>query len=492
MNPLAVTLLLLAAIGSATPAQIAKGQVTLPPEVVEVLGALDRAGVVKNGGHKNPSPIEHPKIEFAKENFNVINSVGSSLARTTTKQAWEAPIHHWSALENYYAKLKRPAIVTHTQQVDISQVPIYVTEQRVEPEDLLFAYRKAENSSMHTLGRPTSQITQVPQLIDQAAPTTRPDHSMSCRSAAVSYWNKLPELALVQRLQQRLTHQVRSPGPWRDNLRDSELVSEESFCGKRNFLTTTKLRGSPVAYPSHVGVYNGEPSIETYLCAGIMVQERFVLTLASCTNASRLTVRLGEWADDDQTKKFVSPIEQVFVHPGYRNDTLEHNLALLKMSNPILYLSIPSVSPACQMPWRSLLNAEQCYFPARTIVLNEYFDADGDGETKVRKSVNMTELPIKLVAHDESECKKYTGIENYYFNHPYIICSADSFKYGLRKSLNQTDYFGSGIYCNEAGRLTLVSIMHPIPSMNSSSSALGYMDLSFYQPWMRYIYITHY
>lgn len=356
-------------------------------------------------------------------------------------------------------------------------------------------------------------------------------------------WHKLPELLLIQQQQQRVKHQQETFGAWYDHQRSKELLQEEAYCGPRNYIKlrlaapsstaiarnstatggikTGQLSSSQLArlqlglesgsqqsqlevplalgvdeYPSHMGVYNGStPTDDNFLCGATWVNERFALTLASClkgTEVAKLTLRVGEWnlnrsmgsQNQRQERPLVTrSVKQVHLFPRYHNNSLEHNLALLEFARPVEYLDTSYICPACQMQSRSSLRTSLCWTPVRNITLSEYFDPEGEGETKEKKNVHMIELPVRLIANDDVECYRQTKIEFFNFQHPNYICSADFRTADWRSKLNQTEYFGSGIYCNEGGNLSLVSMLHPIYS--NSSSAYGYMDLSYYKPWMR-------
>lgn len=360
-------------------------------------------------------------------------------------------------------------------------------------------------------------------------------------------WRKLPELLLIEQQQKRAKHQQDTFGSWYDYQRSRELLQEEAFCGPRNYVNLrlapaaaaslqARLNASvptkgqtpvspselarlsysdlnelanqadvaatltPGEYPSHMGVYNGTPPNEdNFLCSATYVHERFALTLASCLvrqgfiNQTRLFVRSNEWnlnsPNTNSTNEFqqrsmlTHQVRKIHVFPKYLNGSSEHDLALLEFDQPIDYLLMPYICPACQTQSRSSIRAHSCWAPVRNVTLSEYFDADGEGETRLKRTVNMRELPIKLIANDEVKCKEQTYKEFFNFNHPNYICSADFRLAKWRANLNQTDYFGSGIYCNEGGILSLISIVHPIHQ--NTPSAQGYMDLSYYRPWIR-------
>lgn len=499
--------------------------------------------------------------------------------RTTRRDATEEP-RYWSALENYYAKLRQSA-VSSAQQQQLGQSnnyqPIYQVIQQAEADDSLSAYRPLNTYSMSapyassglsSLISNSQQSGAKPpmvllQIVNPRQPSSDPDFGFSVHQNAapgisrtggigassillpaqpdrsqvaspydfqvksapratlpprlgsttnVGYqsptslddvvrpdsleWRKLPELLFIQQQQQRIKHQQETFGEWYDHQRSRELLQEEAYCGPRNYLANliepVQSSPRPSEYPSHMGVYNGSTEADSnYLCAATWVHDQFALTLASCLrefDVSKLVVRAGEWSafksgGANERPTALRRLEQVSVFPKYRSNSSEHDLALLKFTKPLDYLEVTPLCPACQVQSRSSIRASSCWAPVRNTTVSEYFDADGEGETKLKKSVRMLDLPVKLIAQDNNECFRQTKLEYFNFQHPNYICSAD-FKGALwRSSLNQTDYFGSGIYCNEGGNLSLVSILHPIHS--NSSSAFGFLDLSYYKPWMR-------
>lgn len=521
-------------------------------------------------------------------------SVPLESSRATRRASTEEP-RHWSALENYYQKLRQSALSNLQPALADNYQPVYQVIQQQEADDSLSAYRPLNtysapysssgtinsllSNSQQSAAKPPAFLLQL--LGSSRPPNSDPDFGFSVhhnaapgisrtggstgpvsviwspqsspaaqidRSAAASpydfqvkgssrapssplpvsltpaniggqyhsasqqddsnrasnlEWRKLPELLLIQQQQQRIKHQQETFGDWYDHQRSRELLQEEAFCGPRNYLANLVEINQPDVksgllpslepneYPSHMGVYNGSTADSNYLCAATWIHDQFALTLASCLkgmDVNRLVVRAGEWnlnknSTANEQPAITRQVEQVSVFPRYRSNSTDHDLALLKFAKPLDYLEVARLCPACQVQSRSSIRANSCWAPIRNMTVTEYFDADGDGETKERKSVRMVDLPVKLITNDNNECFRQTKMEFFNFQHPNYICSADFRGSIWRARLNQTDYFGSGIYCNEGGNLSLVSILHPIHS--NSSSAYGFLDLSYYRPWMR-------
>jgi len=504
------------------------------------------------------------------------------------------PEHHWSALENYYQKLRNSA-AQKSHETTGHQLPVYqVVEQEIHDplsdykpihsyspaatsisdiskkqsgfnsspksqafllpiiysskelpvydQDFGFSVHRRPSGISQTSGSDVTSGRSRAQKIEHVAvrPQSQSVPFSSPEDGRVKYleWRKLPELLLIQQQQQRAKHQQETFGSWYDHKRSRELLQEEAFCGPRNYISfhispvgsasggsgasanlaqleqisvglpKSNPRGAvdeptsdlnvPVAlsageYPSHMGVYNDSKTEDgTFLCSATWIHERFALTLASCVSSidrEKLIVRAGEWNlnknNTGERPMITREIKQVSIFPKYRQDHHEHNLALLEFTKPLDYLETPFVCPACQIQSRSSIRTSSCWAPVKNTTVSEYFDPEGEGETKERRVVSVVELPVRLFANDDTECYRETKVEFFNFQHPNYICSADYRLANWRARLNQTDYFGSGIYCNEGGNLSLVSIIHPIHP--NSPSTYGYLDLSYYRPWMRNI-----
>lgn len=358
---------------------------------------------------------------------------------------------------------------------------------------------------------------------------------------------KLPEYLILRQQQERARHQQELLGAWADQIRrqsygDMYLMGDDIFCGPRNYVkhhpaipgvndasslqhnlavlskinTQNQLADIPISlsageFPSHMGVFNGtEPTDDNYLCAATWIDESFALTLASCVqgaDSTKLSIRAGEWnlnhhssssnpissSNNSAIAASIRPmvterVKNITIFPKYQGKTWEHNLALIEFANPINVLEYPYIYPACQHHSRTTLRANSCWAPVRNVTKTDYFDAGGDGETKERKSAKMVEFPVNLIANDDTECLRQSRVEFFNFQHPNMICSGDTRNQDRRARLNQTEYLGAGIYCDEGGNLSLVSILHPLSPVVAglgSTSLPGFLDLSYYRPWIR-------
>jgi hypothetical protein len=313
----------------------------------------------------------------------------------------------------------------------------------------------------------------------------------------------LPDKIFFNQQQVRARHQQDTFGSMVDRGIQEQLQLDEMNCGPRNLvrnlMAAASRRQQPGLgfgeYPSHAGLYNAsQASDQNFVCSATLVHSRFALTLASCLSnltTDNLFVRTGDWAANrklnDSERRLVMLVNKVVrVHPFPRYQPgSEHDLALLEWSKPIEFAAAEYISPACQAHSRSSLRMRSCWAPVRNITVSAYFDADGEGETKLRQDVQMVEVPISLISSDDTECRRQTSMESFSFQHPNYICSADFRQPQWRAKLKQSQFLGSGVYCDEGGLMSLVSIMHPLQT--NTTADYGYLDLSYYRPWMRNI-----
>lgn len=507
--------------------------------------------------------------------------IGSTITAALPKsQRDSSPEKHWSALENYYQRLKPSLYRTNppnndeiqkmykflqTEINDRDPSPFYYTNfrQPLGKESPFFYDSQFQN--FHTKPINKQYEVQVPIFVEadrrrvggeksvhyESAPgVSRVDDSINPKifigSGNQKIWQiqrpdvsstapgntrieyidlqKLPELLFIQQQQQRAKYQQETQGSWYDHRRVKELLQEEAYCGPRNYvklkalsskqptIISTSLNSREIIlekllqepsvlgialgsneYPSHIGIYNGSAQKEeNFLCGASWTNDRFATTLASCVlnvDANKLEARIGEWNIDKETNNdrtiVTIQIKKVHVFPKYLNTSSEHNIALLEFARPLEYLQMPYVTPACQLKARSQTSSlPMCWTPVRNKTISEYFDAN-EGATLEKKTISMLEKPVRLILYDDIQCQQATRAESFYLRHPNYLCSDDYKVSSWRSELNQTSYFGSGIYCYDNGNLNLVSMIHPI--YDNDPSSIGYIDLKFYEPWMKSI-----
>ncbi|KAM3598544.1 uncharacterized protein V6R79_019281 [Siganus canaliculatus] len=171
-------------------------------------------------------------------------------------------------------------------------------------------------------------------------------------------------------------------------------------CGETHHNPETRIVGGDQAalgaWPWQVFVQHNE----TY-CGGTLITNQWVLTAAQCVESTfDLLVALGtNTLNPVSITGDIVSVSDVVLHPNYNPESLEHDLALLKLTSPVEFT--PFIQPVC-------LAAEDSVFDEGTIFVSTgwgYIHTD----VSLPSPRHLREVTLPLVSNEDC-IKIYSGV----------------------------------------------------------------------------------
>ncbi|KAM9336642.1 chymotrypsin-like protease CTRL-1 [Symphorus nematophorus] len=153
------------------------------------------------------------------------------------------------------------------------------------------------------------------------------------------------------------------------------------------------------AWPWQVSIHLGFAGIvQQHICGGTLISDQWVLTAAHCiiiNSTSAWTLYLGRETQSGPNNNEVSrSVTQVIIHPDYNNTLFNNDIALMKLSSPVIYTNY--IRPICLASNSSQFhNATLCW-------------ATGWGKLSRNESLpdsfKLQEVQIPVIGSKECSC----------------------------------------------------------------------------------------
>ncbi|XP_076172522.1 venom protease [Ptiloglossa arizonensis] len=169
-------------------------------------------------------------------------------------------------------------------------------------------------------------------------------------------------------------------------------------CGK-SFVRSSINAVGVYPFVARIG-FSGVTGEIKYPCSGVILNERTILTTASCAlaksdNYKLYSIIVGEFnaeTDPDcNTQK--NNISYVIKHPNYKADTFTNNIAMLRLREPIRYTA--TVQPICLPPGDRYANRN----------INSILIGWGKLSSENTKSCQQQSLQMRIMSNHE--CSSY-------------------------------------------------------------------------------------
>ncbi|XP_063623345.1 uncharacterized protein LOC134795435 [Cydia splendana] len=205
-------------------------------------------------------------------------------------------------------------------------------------------------------------------------------------------------------------------------------------------------------YPWQVAILKKDPKESVYVCGGTLIDGSHIMTAAHCVKSYKgfeLRVRLGEW-DVNHDVEFFPYVERdilsVHVHPTYYAGTLDNDLAILKLEQPVDWTKYPHISPACLPDKYTDYAGQRCWTTG--------WGKDAFGDNGKYQNI-LKEVDVPILSHGvcQNQLRQTRLGYNYELNHGFLCAGGEEGKDACKGD------GGGPLVCEHGGTWQLVGVV---------------------------------
>ena len=201
------------------------------------------------------------------------------------------------------------------------------------------------------------------------------------------------------------------------------------FCGRRPKLQFN-ARIENLNYPTGTAKFADYPwnaiilkkledNKSLFICGATLISDQWLVSTAHCLKegtANDFKIRLGEWDlyREDEPYNFVEQnVAEIIRHPNYESSTLNNDIALIRIENPINLAANVHIAPVCRAQYGENFANRRCML-------------SGFGKSEFKGEYQSVLREVQLPILDHSQCSsllQQTRLGSSFDLHSGFICA---------------------------------------------------------------------